>query len=255
MSSAIARQWNFNLPVAGFAINRNGDCVAIALGDGSLRLLPATPDTEQPQEMNLHNGVSLSLQPDADAHAFLSGGDDGCVYIIDPSITAPTRLIEHKNKWIDHVAGSADGNFRAYSFGKDVRLLNAEGAEAAPPFLHPSSIGGLSFSPNSKRLAASHYNGVSLWWTKAKENVPTMLEWKGSHLNTLWSSDGKNILTSLQEGALHGWRMADMNEMRMQGYAAKIHSMAFTTKGRYLATSGAMEIVCWPFFGGGASNR
>jgi WD40 repeat protein len=42
-----------------------------------------------------------------------------------------------------------------------------------------------------------------------------------------------------------------MNEMRMEGYAAKIHSMAFTAKGKYLATSGAPQVICWPFFGGG----
>jgi WD40 repeat protein len=39
--------------------------------------------------------------------------------------------------------------------------------------------------------------------------------------------------------------------MRMQGYIAKIHSMSFTAKGKYLATSGADQVICWPFFGGG----
>jgi WD40 repeat protein len=251
MQSAIHRQWNFNLPIASLAVNRNGDCVAAAMADGSLRLLPAHDRTEQPKEMPLHKGVSLSLQPDADAHAFLSGGDDGKVFIIDPKIDAPTLLVEHKNKWIDHVAGSVDGNTRAYSVGKYVYMLDEEGAEKLGPAVLPSSTGGLAFSPNSKRLAASHYNGVSLFWTKAKEANPVKLEWKGSHLGVIWQPEGKIILTSLQENALHGWRMADNNEMRMQGYAAKIHSMSWTPKGKYLATSGAAQVICWPFFGGG----
>ena len=76
-SPAIFRQWNFNLPVAGFAMNRDGTWVAIALGDGTLRLLPANDMAEQPKEMAAHNGVALSLVADADGHAFLSGGDDG----------------------------------------------------------------------------------------------------------------------------------------------------------------------------------
>lgn len=254
LSPAIARQWNFNIPIASLCINHNGSWIAAAMGDGSLRLLPANEEAEQPKEMTLHNsgsgGVSLSLQPDADAHAFLSGGDDGQVLIIDPELEAPNLLAEHKNKWIDHVAASPDGEFRAYSVGKNVHMIDNEGKDFGP-FAVPSSIGGLAFSPNGKRLAASHYDGVSLWWTNAKEYTPTKLVWKGSHLNVLWHPDNKILMTSLQENAMHGWRLSDNNEMRMEGYSAKIHSAAFTAKGRYLATSGASEVVCWPFFGGG----
>jgi len=250
-SSAIHRQWNFNLPIISLAANRQGSWVGAALSDGSARFLFAHDEVEQPKEMPLHNGVSLSLQPDADAHAFLSGGDDGKVFIIDPKLDAPTLLAEHKNQWVDHVASSADGELRAYTVGKQVHVLNAEGEAHGASLVHPSSIGGMAFSPNGKRLAASHYNGVSLWWTNAKESVPVKLSWKGSHLGVIWQPEGKIVLTSLQENALHGWRLSDNNEMRMQGYAAKIHSMAFTAKGKYLATSGAEQVICWPFFGGG----
>lgn len=250
-SSAVARQWNFNIPITALTANRNGDWVAAALSDGSLRFLAAHEDVEQPKEMALHNGVSLSLKADADAHAFLSGGDDGKIFIIDPKLDAPTLIAEHKNQWVDHVASSIDGNFRAYSIGKTVHMLNEAGEKHGVPLLHPSSIGSMEFNPNSKRLAASHYNGVSLWWTNAKDAVPVKLVWKSSHLGLVWHPDGKTLLTSLQENALHGWRLSDNKEMRMEGYASKIRSMNFTPKGKYLATSGAEQVICWPFFGGG----
>jgi WD40 repeat protein len=248
---AVLRQWNFNLPIAALVVNRNGDWVAAAMADGSMRLLPAHAAAERPKEMNVHKGVSLALQPDSDAHAFLSGGDDGRVFIIDPKIDAPTLLAEHKNSWIDHVTGSNEGEWRAYAIGKKVYLIDGEGDEKLGPAILPSSAGGLAFSPNGKRLAASHYNGVSLFWTKAKASEPVMLGWKGSHLGLTWQPDGKILLTSLQENALHGWRLSDNNEMRLQGYAAKIHSVSWTQKGKYLATSGAPQIICWPFFSGG----
>ena len=248
--SAIHREWNFKVSTNALAVNRNGDWVAVSFGDGSVRLLPASANAEKPRELAVHKGVSLSLQPDADEQGFITGGDDGCVYIVDPVMAAPTLVAEHKNKWIDHVAASPEG-YRAYAFGKDVHVLNAEGAAHGAPLTHPSSVGGLAFSPNGKRLAASHYDGVSLWWMNAKEQTPTKFAWKGSHLGLLWHPDGKILMSSLQEGALHGWRLSDMNEMQMQGYAAKVHSMGFTPKGKYLATSGGPEIICWPFFGGG----
>ncbi|MGE3623987.1 MAG: WD40 repeat domain-containing protein [Bdellovibrionales bacterium] len=249
-SSAIHRQWNFNVPIVALAINRRGDWMAAAMGDGSLRLLPASDEAEQPKEMTLHNGVSLSLQPDADDHAFLSGGDDGKVFIIDPQLEAPTLLAEQKGKWIDHVAASAEGEFRAYSVGKKIHLFDAEGEERYVAET-PSSPGGLAFSPNGKRLAASHYNGTSLYWTNSKDAAPVKLMWKGSHLGVIWHPDGKTVLTSMQESALHGWRLSDNKEMQMQGYAGKVHSMSFSAKGRYLATGGAEQAICWPFFGGG----
>ena len=55
----------------------------------------------------------------------------------------------------------------------------------------------------------------------------------------------------MQEAALHGWRLSDNKEMQMQGYAGKIHDMGFSAKSRYLATGGAEQVICWPFFGGG----
>lgn len=248
--SAIARAWDFKLPIHSLAINHRGDWVAAALGDGGFRLLPASADADQPRMLEGHKGIALSLQPDADEQGFLSGGDDGKVFLIDPVMASPTLLAEHAGKWIDHVAGSPEG-YRAYSVGKQVHVLNAEGAAHGQPFTHPSTVGGMAFSPNGKRLAVSHYDGVSLWWLNSKEQAPVKLIWKGSHLGLIWHPEGKIILSSLQEGALHGWRLSDMNEMQMQGYATKIHSMGFTPKGKYLATGGAGEVICWPFFGGG----
>ncbi len=180
-ASAIARQWDFRVSVTAIACNRRGNWIAATLGDGSVRLLPASDEADAPKLLPLHDGVSLSLQADADDHAFLSGGDDGKAFIIDPELDAPTLLVEHKQQWIDHVASSPEG-LRAYSIGKTAHVLNAEGQPHGQPLTHPSSIGGLAFSPNGKRLAASHYNGVSLWWMNAKDSAPSRLEWKGSHL-------------------------------------------------------------------------
>jgi WD40 repeat protein len=251
-NAAVFRQWNFDAPIIALRVNRNGDWVAAALGDGGARLLPANEEADVPKLFTLHDGVSLSLQPDADAHAFLSGGDDGKVVIIDPAVDVPTVIATNKNSWVDHVAGSADGKYRAYNVGKKIYVLDDEGKpKFDAPLVTPSNPGGMSFSPNGKRLAVSHYNGVSLWWMNAKNTEVTTLTWKGSHLDLIWSPDGKNLLTSLQENALHGWQLADSKEMRMQGYAGKVRSMGFTARGKYLATSGADQIICWPFSGGG----
>ena len=252
MKSAIFRQWELGAPVVSLCVNRKGDWAAASLGDGTARLFPANEGADEAKNVKLHDGISLSLQQDADAHAFLSGGDDGRVVIVDPILGTTTQIAEHKNQWIDHVAGSSDGKYRAYNTGKKIHVLDEEGkAKFAEPLQTPSNPGALAFSPNGKRLAATHYNGVSLWWMNAKDKNAATLNWKGSHLDLLWSLDGKNIMTSMQENSLHGWQLSDNKEMRMQGYAAKIRSMGWTVRGKYLATAGADQIICWPFTGGG----
>lgn len=250
MTNAIHRRWTFDAPVLSLAINRNGDWVAAAMADGSARLFDAQDAAAEPKALHLHDGISLCLRPDADAHAFLSGGDDGKTVIIDPVPGTATVIADRKNAWIDHVAGAGDGKHRAFSAGKKLTVLDDAGQEKFTVIL-PSSAGGLAFSPNGKRLAVSHYNGVSLYWMNAKDATPAQLEWKGSHLDVIWTPDGKALLTSLQENALHGWQLSDNKEMRMQGYAAKVRSMAFSARGKYLVTSGAEQIICWPFSGGG----
>ena len=62
------------------------------------------------------------------------------------------------------------------------------------------------FQPKGYRLAATHYNGATLWFPKV-EGAPQTLEWKGAHLDATFSPDGRFLVTSMQENALHGWRL------------------------------------------------
>ncbi len=178
------------------------------------------------------------------AGRLLIGAEDGALYVTDAggaahALTAPLK------KWIEHVAAVPDGHMIA-AVGRQVILVGPDGAEKHR-WSHESAVTGLALDPKGKRFAASHYNGVSLWWLNSPAAARTLLEWKGSHTGVSWSPDGKFVVTAMQELALHGWRVADKANMRMAGYPSKTKSMVWTQKGKYLATSGAPPIVCWPF--------
>ena len=81
------------------------------------------------------------------------------------------------------------------------------------------------------------------------EAAPERLEWKGSHLLVTFSPDNRFVVTAMQEPTLHGWRLADGNNMRMSGYPAKVRSMSWSADGKALATSGANELIIWSFQG------
>jgi len=107
-------------------------------------------------------------------------------------------------------------------------------------------VRGLCLLPKGYRLALAHYNGVSLWFPNVAAE-PTLLEWKGSHLDATFSPDGRFLVTSMQENALHGWRLVDSRNMRMTGYPGKTRSVSWSAEGHWLATSGADACVVWPF--------
>ncbi|WP_264817851.1 WD40 repeat domain-containing protein, partial [Acidomonas methanolica] len=156
-------------------------------------------------------------------------------------------------RWVDHVASTP--STLAFSTGKQVELRDAHGATTLKTLEHPSTVSAIAFDAKGKRFAASHYNGVSLWFVQAKVDSVRMLEWKGSHIGMALHPAGDAIVTAMQENELHGWRLSDGHNMRMSGYPRQVASMAFTRNGKWLATSGADAVVMWPFFGGGPMGK
>ena len=178
---------------------------------------------------------------DAGAHvvaaAFVDGAPtlalaDGVVLIGDPQ--EQKRVVVYPDAAM----------LTAISAGKQVRARDESGA--VKTWSAPTTARGLAFQPKGFRLAATHYNGATLWFPKV-EGAPQTVEWKGAHLDVTFSPDGRFLVTSMQENALHGWRLQDSRNMRMTGYPAKTRSLSWSHDGQWLATSGADAAVVWPF--------
>ena len=209
------------------------------LSEESLLVVPAEGETRR---VAVHAGGILASA--ADAARVLTAGDDGKVVATDAAGEARTVATDAKRRWIDRVAAGPDGAV-AWAIGKTACARTAKREKTVEL---ASSAGGLAFAPRGLRVAISRYNGVTLWFPNASA-APEELAWKGSHLDVVWSPDGKFLVTAMQEPTLHGWRVADGKDMRMSGYSAKVRSMDWTPGGKWLATSGAEQLVLWPFQG------
>lgn len=235
--------------VVAAVFNRKSTHLCFALGDGTVRIVSLADGTTR--EATVTDGAVLAAAPDMDELGWLAGLDDGRLVRVDPD-AASTEIARHPGKWIEQVASSAAG-LRAYGAGKDAYLGDASGFGAPKP--HPSTVAGLAIDPRGKRLAVAHYGGVSLWWVNATESKPKLLAWKGSHISVAWAPDGGYVMTATQENDLHGWRLPAASDIRMSGYPAKVKSLAWSAKPYFLATSGADQIICWPFAGSGPSGK
>jgi WD40 repeat protein len=196
----------------------------------------------EPRRVAVHDGAILATA--ADERRVVSGGDDGKLAATNAKGETRTLATDAKHRWIDHVALGRGGAV-AWSAGKTAFVQGKEQRELEVP----STVGGLAFLPKGFRLAVAHYNGATLWFPNATGAAAEKLEWKGSHLGATVSPDGRFLVTSMQEPMLHGWRLADGKHMRMSGYATRVTSLDWTADGDWLVTSGATQLILWPFQG------
>jgi len=242
--------------VVAAAVEAASRVAAFALGDGTVALIALGDPKRLAARPALHDGAALALAADVAPGGFLTGGDDGRLARLDATGEAAT-LGTWPGRWVEHVLafpGTGAQGWRAAAVGRSVQVLDGGGA-VVKTLPHPSTVTGLATDAKGKRLAASHYNGASLWFVAAKEDRPRALAWKGSHIGLALSPDGRFLVTAMQENTLHGWRLEDGADMRMSGYPAKTKSLAFSARARWLATSGAEAVVCWPMTGDGPMGK
>ncbi len=219
-----------------------GTRVAAGFGDGTVRFFH--PDAP-PKVIKAHTGPILDLAADGTSGAVLTGGDDGRFLRVSPDGTIE-ELATFGTKWVDCVA--AGPGYFACSSGRTAHVWRV-GDRDAKTFEHPSTVGGLAFDAQARRLAVAHYGGATIWERGDRRWRSSKLIWKGSHGAAAFSPDGKYLVTTMQENALHGWRLRDKANMRMSGYPAKVKSFTWVGDAPFLATSGADEAICWPFDG------
>jgi WD40 repeat protein len=239
MPEIVDHQFDTYVEYAGFI---QGSPV-FALSDGIVQIGGA-----EKQTFNPHDGL-LSACLSLDHTELITGGEDGLVMATNQH--GEMRIIaDQPNKWIDQVA-SGPHCIIGFASGRTAFVIESNGAQKE--FIHARSIEGLCFAPKGKRLAMARYNGVSLYWS-GMDAEPVELEWAGAHTAVTFSPNGKFIVTTMQENALHGWRLdqpatGDGKHMRMTGYPAKVKSTSWSPKGKWLATSGAEAAILWPFSG------
>jgi len=226
-------------------LDLDGHCVAaafvsdiphFALADGEVHRLDHGHKT-----VSAHDGL-LCATLALDGKTLVTGGEDGkvCAVSADGGVAV---LAEVGRKWIATVASGPQGAV-AYASGKTAWVRFAD--EKVKTLDHPRSVEGLAFAPKGMRLGVARFNGATLHFP-ATDGKPTELQWDGAHTGITFSPDGAFLVTTMQENALHGWKLSDGKHMRMSGYPAKVKSISWSARGKWLASSGAPAAIVWPF--------
>jgi WD40 repeat protein len=227
---------DFSAHVVGTAFL--GETPVFALADGEIAL--GLGDTIK--KTRAHEDSLLAFAAAPDGKSIITTSDDGRV-VRTSADGATSVLAEKKGKWIDQVACGPQGAI-AFAAGRMAWVVLAD--STLVEFPHEKAVGAVGFLPKGLRLTTATTDKARLLWV-ATQGAPVELEWKGAHTGITTSPDGKFLVTTMQEPALHGWRIEDGKHMRMTGYPSKVKSISWSAKGKYLATSGASAAILWPF--------
>lgn len=225
------------------AVEFLGDVPFFASASGSIHRLEGGEKVSE-----THQGMLTCIR-DPYSDSLISGGEDGKV-IRTAADGSVSELAHAPRKWIGQVAAGPQSAV-AYAYGKSTLVRLADGT--TKEFAEERTVEGIAFAPKGLRIAVARYNGVSLHWVGMSAK-PVDLDWKGAHTGVTFSPDGQFLVTTMQENALHGWKLdtkpgSETRHMRMTGYPAKVKSLSWSVKGKWLASSGAPAAIVWPFQG------
>jgi WD40 repeat protein len=222
-----------------------GDTAWFACGDGRAHCVSSAGDRET---FAVHKGAILCATAHPDGQSLLTGGDDGRLLRLsaDGEVEELGAFGRH---WVEHVVASPQSGLIVAAVGKEAVIWKPGQRDAAHRYGYGSTIGGLALDPKGKRLAASHYGGVTLTYASSADSGRVEMKWGGSHLACTMSPDGGYLVSAMQETGLHGWKLPQMADMAMSGYQGKTRSFSWSRRGKWLATSGDNAVIVWPFEG------
>ncbi len=221
------------------------DTVAAACGDGSLHLARAGMD--KPAKIEVSDAPLLALITTPEG--FVTADESGNIHLT--TVEGETRLLAAtKYMFLENIVYYPKRNTIYAATGKKITAISLNTQHPTLntlPHAVPSTAAGLALSPIGPRLAVSHYGGVTIMALDNPSNPPRILNWKGSHLGLTYSPDGKWLISSMQEQAIHLWRLSDSLDLQMRGYPSKITQFSWDSTGTTLATNGGGGVPLWDF--------
>ena len=201
------------------------------------------------ERRGVHEGGVLAVAIHPSGTAFATAGQDSRVLIWSAAEGQVSRAIDVGSGWVENVAWSPDGQWLAASCSRQVRAYGADGAEVWRSDDHPSTVSAIAWSSVGE-LATACYGRVTFFDAPTGE-LRQKLEWQGSLVSMVLSSDGDIVACGSQDNSVHFWRRSTEQDSMMSGYPGKPSALAFDDTGTLLATGGGEAVTVWSFQGRG----
>ena len=201
------------------------------------------------ERTGVHDGGVLAVAIHPVGTAFATAGQDSRILFWSAAEGQVNRAIDVGIGWVENVAWSPDGQWLAASCSRQVRAYGANGVEVWRSDDHPSTVSAIAWS-SAGELATACYGRVT-FFDAATGTRRQKLEWQGSLVSMVLSSDGDLVACGSQDNSVHFWRRSTGQDSMMSGYPVKPSALAFDDTGTLLATGGGEAVTVWSFHGSG----
>jgi WD40 repeat protein len=240
----LEERWRQDADVSGVAFSPDGELIATANDDGTLRLWGTSTGLPHGQPLEGHDGQVLDVTFSPDGRLLASTADDGTVRLWETArgqphggpIEGPTEL--------SPVAFSPDGGLLATAGDEGtVQLWRTDTGEThSEPFADDGEVLAVTFSPDGDLLATGNAWGVSLWDTATGQRHGRPLE---GHIGEVWaiafSPDGQLLASGGTDGTLRLWETGtgDPHGRPLGGEDSAVLVVSFSADGRRITSAGA----------------
>jgi len=218
--------------------------IRISAEDGRSSILPRTKPLPPITRLNVQDRTPVALTAYG-KHGFVMGDASGVLTSLtiggertpfSAMTSAPIRMIDHAEETGDLACATTDN-----------RVVLIRKGSAKPESLDPdATIGTLTFSPDGSRLAVAGEGHVTLWNIGEKVEKVGTLEPSHQPLSLAWSQDQTRLALGQNKGGVSIWHLVDETAIALPDYPAPVRSVAWSSDGNSLLTSGAFRIIAWP---------
>ena len=191
--------------------------------------------------------LALDINPEGDN--FATSGQDGAVRFWNSENGNELNFIDLGKGWVEHLCWSPDGKYLAIAFSRTVYVYSSTAKEIWKSEQHPSTVSALAWAKENE-LATACYGQVC-FYDITQNKVNQKLEWRGSLVSMVISSNGDIVACGSQDNSVHFWRRSTGHDAEMTGYPGKPSNIAFDHTGKLLATGGSERVTVWSFEGNG----
>lgn len=232
------RSGAFDSPIHAIRIHPRGREAALAMADGSVRIV--TLDGAPVRAWSTRYGSLSSLDISPDGNRLVVGGSTGLVRMWTwmgeqgalrqadaPSIVS-VRMGPRRGEEI--LAGSSDGQLWLWRSATDV---------ARHWMAHPGgAVAMVSFHPTGRSLASVGTDGwVRTWWVNGRRRAATKVS-KLALRTVSFTPDGRQLLVAGDDGTVSFISPSGGIIRSFPTYQSSISALAFSSDGEVLATAG-----------------
>lgn len=236
---AFKKLWAVEADDHALALAWDGDNLLVTPSTGSMLLLDAGGGiTAKLPGHGLGNGAASVANA-----GVVTCGFDGHVRYYDHA-GASIRDITLGKDWIERVRWSPDGRHLGAALGKTLFILNKEG-ETIRTMTQQSTVSDFAWNPKDPLKITTVGGGGARMWKLGESEAYARFDWGGASLLVDWSPDGRWLVTGDQTPSVHLYDFTRDYPLHIQGYEAKVKTMAFSPNGKKLATGGGSMVTVW----------